>query len=184
MKYLLAAVALCVATSAASLTFSGTLTEPGQQLSEGTSLGAGNYTLRWAFDRPFSDTEWGTPEELIISYDLWWYGEQIIDGEGPGYSSGDERYSFTPLSQIGVAAITVPQTEVDIGENYSFTRTWFLELVSIEAIELSGPIGVTLWIEDAGVGVPEPSTWALFIGGFGLIGAALRRQRLPRTQTH
>ncbi len=32
----------------------------------------------------------------------------------------------------------------------------------------------------SGVGgaVPEPSTWALLIGGFGLVGAALRRRRL------
>ena len=27
------------------------------------------------------------------------------------------------------------------------------------------------------IGVPEPSTWALMIGGFGMIGAALRRRR-------
>jgi hypothetical protein len=27
-------------------------------------------------------------------------------------------------------------------------------------------------------GVPEPATWALMIGGFGLAGAALRRKAL------
>ena len=29
----------------------------------------------------------------------------------------------------------------------------------------------------AGVGIPEPASWALMIGGFGLTGAALRRRR-------
>ena len=29
--------------------------------------------------------------------------------------------------------------------------------------------------------VPEPATWALFIGGFGLVGWSLRRQQLRRT---
>ncbi|PZU09863.1 MAG: hypothetical protein DI605_08050 [Sphingomonas sp.] len=30
--------------------------------------------------------------------------------------------------------------------------------------------------------VPEPATWAMFIGGFGLVGGAMRRQR--RTGVH
>ncbi|MFM9978689.1 MAG: PEPxxWA-CTERM sorting domain-containing protein [Sphingomonadaceae bacterium] len=33
------------------------------------------------------------------------------------------------------------------------------------------------------VAVPEPTTWSLMIGGFGIAGAALRRQRTLRLQT-
>jgi len=29
----------------------------------------------------------------------------------------------------------------------------------------------------SGVGVPEPSVWAILIAGFGLLGAALRRRQ-------
>ena len=42
----------------------------------------------------------------------------------------------------------------------------------------SGDGGIQLTFEaSAGGGVPEPATWALMIGGFGMAGAALRRRR-------
>jgi hypothetical protein len=36
---------------------------------------------------------------------------------------------------------------------------------------------ITLGSATAGGGVPEPASWALMIGGFGLAGATLRRRR-------
>lgn len=35
--------------------------------------------------------------------------------------------------------------------------------------------------EAAAPGVPEPATWAMMLGGFGVLGAAARRRRMVRT---
>jgi PEP-CTERM motif len=44
--------------------------------------------------------------------------------------------------------------------------------------QTGGYSGVSPWVElDTAGGVPEPASWALMIGGFGLAGAALRRRR-------
>ena len=37
--------------------------------------------------------------------------------------------------------------------------------------------GLTVGIDNVANAVPEPATWALMIGGFGLVGSALRRRR-------
>jgi hypothetical protein len=43
--------------------------------------------------------------------------------------------------------------------------------------EEPGPFDVSFSLQDASAGVPEPATWALMLGGFGLAGATLRRRR-------
>ena len=40
-------------------------------------------------------------------------------------------------------------------------------------------VGVALWLEP----IPEPSSWAMLIAGFGLVGAALRRRRMMAHST-
>jgi len=48
---------------------------------------------------------------------------------------------------------------------------------TVAAAPLSGQLNVVANSTFAGPAVPEPATWALMIGGFGLAGAALRRRR-------
>lgn len=62
-----------------------------------------------------------------------------------------------------------------------------LDQAGVQKVEFSftGAPGGNTWYEvsdvsyDLGGGVPEPAVWALMIGGFGLVGASLRRRR-PR----
>jgi hypothetical protein len=63
------------------------------------------------------------------------------------------------------------EVEWDLPTNFGLTSITFNQLSNPQE-NPNGAIvlGVTL-------GVPEPSTWALMIGGFGLAGAALRRRR-------
>jgi hypothetical protein len=38
--------------------------------------------------------------------------------------------------------------------------------------------GITLGSQTPGGTVPEPATWAMMIGGFGMVGGAMRRRRV------
>ena len=55
--------------------------------------------------------------------------------------------------------------------NFSFTVT------GDGIAGLPAGLGVRFDTHAVGGGVPEPATWALMLGGFGLAGAALRRRR-------
>ena len=44
-----------------------------------------------------------------------------------------------------------------------------------------GPQTETLTITDTAASVPEPASWAMMVGGFGLIGAAMRRKKVAVT---
>ncbi len=59
----------------------------------------------------------------------------------------------------------------DFGNTLNFN--WVLP----DGVEAHSESGVFLTQLAADAGVPEPSTWAMMILGFGLAGAAVRRRR-------
>ena len=59
-------------------------------------------------------------------------------------------------------------SKISVGDSF-FVNVDFTGPVDLKAFSFAG-----LWTDAA---VPEPATWALMLGGFGLAGVALRRRR-------
>jgi len=105
-----------------------------------------------------------------------------IDQTAPSSPFGYEtttRFSDVTKGELWTATFIGPN-EVDFkaptGHTIDMGDTFFVNVV------FTGPVDTThfsfagLWT-DASYGVPEPATWALMLGGFGLAGVALRRRR-------
>jgi hypothetical protein len=83
--------------------------------------------------------------------------------------------ALTPDSLSGIeGALRYWQIAGDFRQ--SFTLTGTIDLTSgFSSSAEANRIEFTV-----GNAVPEPATWAMMIGGFGLIGTAMRRRRTPR----
>jgi hypothetical protein len=104
------------------------------------------------------------------------------------FLSGDQFEVYSNSALLG--ATSVPGSQGDqINGDYDTafadarwsSGAWLLGpgSYSIEGIVLASPFGGgggAMRVDTAGA-VPEPSTWAMMIGGLGLAGVALRRRR-------
>lgn len=82
----------------------------------------------------------------------------------PSYADDHERYDLTPYVTAGDTSILVNTNNPSHDDNI-FLATFLV----------SGAAGVNTPPPETGV--PEPSTWAMMLFGFGAIGGALRRNR-------
>jgi hypothetical protein len=89
----------------------------------------------------------------------------IVGGLGLAFDS-DDTLGFDISGRTGTAFLSFQDSlyTVDLGTG---------------AASLVGQLGGAAGITDLTIGgVPEPTTWAFMIGGFGMVGAVLRRRRL------
>jgi hypothetical protein len=83
----------------------------------------------------------------------------------PSYEDDHERYNLAPYLAVGDTSIKIDTVNPSNNDNIFFA-----------AIRVSGRAGVN---EPAPTNpVPEPATWAMMIGGFGLVGASMRRRKV------
>ena len=85
----------------------------------------------------------------------------------PDYASDHERYNLTPFITSGDTSISVNTANASEDDN-----------IFLAAFLVSGAAGVNE-PPPTDNGVPEPSTWAMMLLGFGTAGVALRRKRKP-----
>jgi hypothetical protein len=90
----------------------------------------------------------------------------------PGINSTLTSLSFTATANVGALTLASLSPNLFSGQQIYFAS----DLVSTKAgfIGNTGNVGATLQPTSA---VPEPATWAMFIGGFGLVGGAMRRRQ-------
>lgn len=100
---------------------------------------------------------------------------------GPAQSGGTGSYLrlggiFTPGLVTGSLIWDTPIQQITALDGSKFT----VQFHNLQGVTFGGnaTAKVTLTVDHVAVAaVPEPATWALMIGGFGLAGATIRRRR-------
>jgi hypothetical protein len=106
------------------------------------------------------------------------YAMRVEDQVGSKQYYGDGghlTFSVTGAAPLSIASLGTGQSETVGGHNYNVVFGADLRQCLSETC-VTGPVGAIARIAPPGA-VPEPTTWALMILGFGGIGAVLRRRR-------
>ncbi len=96
----------------------------------------------------------------------------VLEQLGPGVNVSKSLEIF---SGAGAAPVLLTSDFGPVPRDWAGTANIFDEPANLGAILYLDTTSGTYAV--AG-GVPEPASWALLIGGFGLIGAAMRRRRI------
>lgn len=108
---------------------------------------------------------------------------RLNSGAGPGspLTVTSTVTAYSGLNGTGTALGSVTGSIVG-GLNFGYTTLELANLAGARSFTLQGANGlpnyddITATVAPAAAAVPEPGTWALMLGGFGLTGAAMRRR--------
>lgn len=123
----------------------------------------------------------GTPSiatQMFIPIDTSLYQDYaiLLKGGSVWYQVGDQVFSGTALFNSSAS----PRT-VRVGDLTSGSAIGVGQMMITDVAFDNGPSVDRLVAPGTPVaGVPEPATWAMMIGGLGLVGASMRRQRPTR----
>jgi len=113
---------------------------------------------------------------FLSNYD---YAMRVEDKSNPKQYYGDgDHLTFSVTSDttpLSIASLGTGQSETVGGHTYNVVFGADLRQCGSQGCD-TGPVGAIARMVPPG-GVPEPTTWALMIMGFGSIGAMLRRRR-------
>jgi len=90
---------------------------------------------------------------------------EVFSGELALAATPGQVTGLVAAQNIAFAAIDARYVKLDILTNYHFDDIYNAEGAGLAEVRFNGEA------------VPEPATWAMMIGGFGLVGGALRRRR-------
>ena len=140
----------------------------------GSDPGTGDYPTGGRFTGgSYDNNDYG--QGYLSGYD---YAMRVEDQSGSKqyYGGGDHlTFSVTGATPLSIASLGTGQSETFGGHTYNVVFGADLRQCAAQVC-VTGPVGAIARMVPPG-GVPEPTTWALMIMGFGGIGAMLRRRR-------
>jgi len=96
---------------------------------------------------------------------------------GDQFADGNSNYFYAVMNISAAADAGIGNLGVWPGDASAFIDP----TITLSSLLTNSPYGFTLDVGGFGVapagGVPEPASWALMLGGFGMLGATLRRRQ-------
>ncbi len=113
------------------------------------------------------------------------YDTGAVAGVGSYWSTAEAALAAFEAAEAG-GSLTVYQRGADqsvLGQSttgmiqFTLTTPTAVKFVSDDSFYGDNRGGISLSLTQVSAAVPEPASWALFIGGFGMIGAAMRHRK-------